>query len=325
MTHDDGDAHARAIAEGFDRAGCGVSLHALDLRSGATLGIAADAPVVLASVFKVLVSLEFYAQAQAGRLDPTRRLLIGPDRVTAGGAGIAEFQDPVDISLRDLCGLMLTISDNTATDRLIEILGLDAINARAGRCGCAATVIESDLQTLFDGIGRDMGFADYATWAAAQTGALGEEALRLSTDPVRIDACAAYDAHRTNRSTARDMTRLLQAIWADDAAPPQACARVRAAMARQVSTRIGRALPASASLAAKTGSLTGRVCNEIGVVTLKDGRAFALAVFTRAHRPYERAASIEAAMASGAAAAISALAGAAEVGGDQPEGERAAD
>ncbi len=314
MTHPDGDPDARAIAEGFDRAGCRVSLHALDLRSGAALGIEADTPVVLASVFKVLVALEFYAQAQAGQLDPARRLLIGPERFTAGGAGIAAFHDPVDISLRDLCGLMLTISDNTATDRLIEILGLDRINARARRCGCVATVIERDLQTLFDGIGRDMGFADYASWAAAQTGALGEEALRLAADPARIDACAAYDARRTNRSTARDMTRLLQAIWADDAAPPEACASVRAVMARQFSTCIGRALPVGASLAAKTGSLTGRVRNEIGVVTLKDGRAFAIAVFTRAHRPFERAASIEAAMAAGAAAAISALAGAAEIG-----------
>ena len=79
-------------------------------------------------------------------------------------------------------------------------------------------------------------------------GAFGEEALRLSTDPVRIDACAAYDARRTNRSTARDMTRLLSAIWTNDAAPPEACASVRAVMARQYSTRIGQTLPAGARL-----------------------------------------------------------------------------
>jgi len=301
------DAEARAIAAGFEAAGCAVSLHAVDLQTGYALGVEPDAPVVLASVFKVLVALEFWAQAEAGGLDPARRLLIGPGRHTAGGAGVTAFEDPVEISLRDLCGLMLTLSDNTATDHLVAAVGLDRINARAGHCGCRATVIEADLKTTWDGIGRDMGFADYATYAAAQAGGLGEDALRASTDAARIDACAAYDARRTNRSTARDMTRLLAAIWADTAASPEACAKVRATMARQFATRIGRGLPSGASLAAKTGSLTGRVSNEIGVITLADGRAFALAVFTRAHRPFERAAEIEAAMATAAAAAIAAL------------------
>jgi beta-lactamase class A len=202
---------------------------------------------------------------------------------------------------------MLTISDNTATDYLVGLVGLDRINARARHCGCGATVIESDLQAIWDGIGRDMGFPDYATYATVQAGALGEEAQRHSTDPGRIDACAAYDARRTNRSTARDMTRLLSAIWTNNAASPDACASVRAVMARQFSTRIGRGRAGGASIAAKTGSLTGRVSNEIGVISHKDGRVFAVAVFTRAHRPFKRALSIEAEMAAGAAAAIAAL------------------
>lgn len=301
------EVQARAIAAGFEAAGAAVRLHAVDLGSGAALGIEADAPVVLASVFKVLVALEFWAQAEAGELDPARRLLIGPERHTAGGAGVAAFDDPVEISLRDLCGLMLTLSDNTATDHLVAAVGLEAINARAAFCSCTATVIEADLQTTWDGIGRDMGFAGYATYAAAQGGALGEAARRAATDPARIDACAAYDATRTNRSTARDMTRLLAAIWTDEAASPAACSHVRATMARQFATRIGRGRPPGASFAGKTGSLTGRISNEIGVITHADGRAFALAVFTRAHQPYVCAAEIEAQMAKGAAGAVAAL------------------
>lgn len=303
------EAATRSISEGFERAGCWVSLHAVDLESGEALGLEPDAPVVLSSVFKVLVALEFYAQAHEGALDPTRRLLIEPHHHTAGGGGVTDFLDPAEVSLRDLCGLMLTISDNTATDHLVSVVELDRINARARHCGCVATVIESDLQTIWDSIGRDMGFPDYATYATAQAGALGEEAQRRSTDPARIDACAAYDARRTNRSTARDMTCLLRAIWANTAASPEACASVRSVMARQFSTRIGRGRPAGVAVAAKTGSLTGRISNEIGVITHKDGHAFAVAVFTRAHRPFERLARIEAEMAAGAAAAISALRG----------------
>jgi beta-lactamase class A len=301
------EAEASAIAEGFARAGCWVSLHAVDLSSGDALGLVPDAPVVLASVFKVLVALEFYAQAHDGVVDPARRLTIHPRQHTAGGSGVTDFLDPAEISMRDLCGLMMSISDNTATDRLVDIVGLDRINARAALCGCEATVIESDLQTIWDGIGRQMGVADYATYAAAQAGALGEDARRRSTDAARIDACAAYNPSRTNRSTARDMTRLLSAIWTDSAAPPAVCADVRAVMGRQLVTRIGRGLPAGASFAGKTGALTGRVKNEIGVISHQDGRAFAVAVFTRPHRPFEQVLALEAEMAAGAAAAITVL------------------
>ena len=103
------------------------------------------------------------------------------------------------------------------------------------------------------------------------------------------------------------MTQLLRAIWRDEAAPPEACAKVRAVMAQQVSSRLGRDLPDGAVVAGKTGSLTGRVRNEVGVITHANCRAFAVAVFTRAHRPFERVASIEAAIATNASAAISAL------------------
>ncbi|HWA62195.1 MAG TPA: serine hydrolase [Caulobacteraceae bacterium] len=298
---------ARSIAEGFDRAGCAASLHAVDLATGRDVGVDPDAPVVLASVFKVLVALEFYAQAHDGALDPARRLVIIPGDHTAGGGGLTEFLDPVEISLRDLCGLMLTISDNTATDHLVRLVGVDRINARARRCGCEATVIESDLQTIWDGIGREMGFSDYAAYSAAKTGAFGEDAQHRSNDAARIDTCAAYDPLRTNRSTARDMTRLLRAIWTDEGAAPEACAAVRGVMARQHSTRIGVGLPPGATIAAKTGSLTGRIRNEIGVVTHADGRAFAVAVFTRARVPFEGAARIEREMAAATAAAIAAL------------------
>jgi beta-lactamase class A len=153
----------------------------------------------------------------------------------------------------------------------------------------------------------DIGFANYAELFAAQSGAMGPEARRKGSDAARIDACAALDPARTSRSTPRDMTRLLSAIWKDEAAPPASCANVRAVMAQQVSTRLGRAPPDGATLAAKTGSLSGRVRNEIGVITHAEGRAFAVAIFTRAHKPFERVASIEGEIGRAAASAISAL------------------
>jgi beta-lactamase class A len=295
------------IAADFERAGCTAAWHVVDLNSGAQIGMQCDAPVVVASVFKVLVALEFYAQADSGVLDPTQPMTLSPDAHTAGPTGISGFVDPVHISLRDLCRMMMSVSDNTATDTLLSVVGLDRVNARARTCGCASTVVESNLRDLIDGMAVDIGFASYAELLAAQSGALGPEARSKSTDAARIDACTALDPTRTSRSTPRDMTRLLSAIWKDEAASPGSCANVRNVMAQQVSTRLGRALPDGATLAAKTGSLFGRVRNEIGVITHADGRAFAAAVFTRAHKPFERVAGIEAEIGRAAGAAISAL------------------
>jgi len=296
-----------AITDGFHRAGCDVALHVVDLASGADIAIRADEPVVLASVIKILVALEFYAQALDGILDPARALDLEPVSYTAGSSGVSAFDDPVRISARDLCRLMMGVSDNTATDALVNLVGLDRINARAKHCGCRATLVESDLKTLFDGIARDIGFPTYPELLKAQSGALGPEAQHRALAPARIDACAALVPARTSRSTPRDLTRLLATIWADTAGPPAACASLRALMAQQVTGRLVRALPDGAAVAAKTGSLLGRVRNEAGVITHADGRSFAVAVFTRAHERFARIAEIETAMAVGAASAISAV------------------
>lgn len=297
----------RSIEAGFIQAGCDAALHVLDLQTGREIGVRPDSPVVLASVFKVFVALEIYAQIADERLDPTEPVDLKPGDLTAGPTGASAFVDPARISLRDLCLMMLSVSDNAATDILLARVGIDAVNARLAACGCHASRVEADLRTTFDQLAVDIGLETYDQLAAARSGALGDEAMARSHDGARIDASRPFDALRTNRSTPRDLTRLLRAVWTDEAASPQACADLRAAMAQQVASRLGRDLPDEATIAAKTGSLTGRVRNEAGVITHADGRAFAVAVFTRAHAPFRRVSAIEAEMARAAASAIAVL------------------
>jgi beta-lactamase class A len=78
-------------------------------------------------------------------------------------------------------------------------------------------------------------------------------------------------------------------------------------MARQVTRRLGPAVLDGGGLAAKSGGLFGRIRNEIGVVTDPDGKAYAVAVFTRAHHPFVRAAFINAEIGRAASAAVAAL------------------
>ena len=62
----------------FDEAGCIGSLHAVRLSDGTEVSHDADRPHVLASVVKVPIGLEFYAQADAGRVDPTETVALEP-------------------------------------------------------------------------------------------------------------------------------------------------------------------------------------------------------------------------------------------------------
>lgn len=54
---------------------------------------------------------------------------------------------------------MLTISDNVCTDALLDLVGLESVNATAARLGLGGTVVGSNLRELIDSLARDTGFA----------------------------------------------------------------------------------------------------------------------------------------------------------------------
>ena len=281
------------IARGFARLDCEAALHVRALSTDAEVGLRADEWAVMASVFKPIVALEFYAQATAGELDPSEAVQILPTTSTPGPVGLSNFLDPLTISLGDLAFLMLTISDNAATDVIIARIGLHRANARAAHCGCASTLIAGDLQTMLAGVSAEMGFSSYAELVQAQSGALGEDIRLRSIDPQRLAGLAALDPSRgASRTTARDMTQFLTSVWRDQAAPAAACRRLREVMARQVTRRLETATPDGGLLAAKSGGLFGRVRNEIGVITYPDGQAYAFAVLTRSREPFVNTAAI---------------------------------
>ncbi len=76
------------------------------------------------------------------------------------------------------------------------------------------------------------------------------------------------------------MTRLLELIWKDEAASPEACAFVRRIMGQQVwPHRLRAGFSGDVKTSGKTGTLPF-VRNEAGVVEYQDGGRYAVAVFT---------------------------------------------
>jgi beta-lactamase class A len=295
-----------SIAELFAQAGCTGQLCVQSLDGSQEIAINADSQVVAASVFKVSVALEAETQFADGRLDRQQRVTLPAAGRTPGPTGFSLFRDDVQVSLQDLVVAMLTISDNVATDALLHLVGIDAVNASLTRLGLASTVIPADLYTMINSIGRDAGFADFAALQAwgSQSHSQDEE------DQVdrRIRDGEALTPRRTIRTTPRDMATLLRLIWSGQAGPSLACERVRQIMGQQLTRhRLATAFPPPARVSAKSGGLIGVVRNEIGVIEYPDGRGYAAAVFTQS-QPWSNDPAINTVIGTTAAVAVRTLA-----------------
>jgi beta-lactamase class A len=288
----------------FEAAGCEAALHACDVDGDGEVGLDADVPVVSASVFKVPVALELFRQAAAGELDPTERVRVDPRSSLGAPAGLSIFSDEVEVSLRDLAASMLTVSDALATDVVLQRVGLGRVNALLRDLGFRETVVVDGVRSMFDALAADCGFADWAAFAAHSWESASEAETVRVLELFRTSRTC--DPAQANRTTARETTGLLSAIWRDEAAPPEACRSVRVLMGKQVQReRIARAFQEQdVRFSGKTGTFGGAFRNEAGVFELADGGRYAVAVFARAHRLYERKRDIDDAIGAAARLAV---------------------
>jgi len=129
-------APIRRIADSFHGT---LGLAAQDAAGGEPLLINADRVFPTASMIKTGILLELYRQREAGRLTLDETLTVRKaDGV--GGTGLLEtMRLPFTISLFDLAVLMNALSDNTATNVLIDRLGLGPINRALQDAGLTRT------------------------------------------------------------------------------------------------------------------------------------------------------------------------------------------
>ncbi|WP_433716697.1 serine hydrolase [Nocardia sp. CA-084685] len=281
------------MEEIFGKAGVQGWVHARCFDCAGEVGLGADEPVVLASVVKVPLVLEFARQVVAGQLDPTDRVrATAVDRL--GGIGTAGCLDDVEFSLRDAAFFALTVSDNTAADLLFERVGLDNVRSLVRELGLTETRIVGSPRYIVQTMAEDIGASDTA-----------EFARRFPTLSVSdVLGTRAMDPLRTTASTPREMTRLLTLLGQDRAGDPAACRWVRELMGQQLNWhRLAAAFPPEVSVWGKTGSLPA-IRNEIGVVAYPGGSRYAVAVFTRADTLAQRLPEVDHAIGAAARSAI---------------------
>ncbi len=269
----------REIRRAFADAGVHGRLHAMPLGGpDREVGVDPDEPVVMASVYKLPLLVAFCRRVDAGDLDPRERETVDPDGRTAGPTGLSVMRDPVTMSWRDLACSMIAVSDNAAADVLLRRVGVEQVNETLSDLGLERTRVLGGTADVFRSLVADTAAADTAA------------AFRTLTSNDAAPAVRAYDAVLASGTTARDMTRLLAAIWSDRAASPQQCRFARellGAQAWQHRLRSGFP-PVGVRVAGKTGTLAA-VRNEVGVVQFDGERPVAVAVFTRAARRHQPA------------------------------------
>ncbi len=288
------------IAATFAAVGARGFVHAREVgparRGAAEVDLDADHAVSAASVIKVVFAVAFARAVAAGRLDARARVEV-PAALRLGGSGTAGFADPPLVSLRDLALMMMTVSDNAATDLIYAHVGTEAIAAVLTDLALTDTHVRSDMTSAHRRVAAELGFPD--------TDDL--DARLAAADPATVRRLAWLDPARANATTPRDMTALLTAIWTDRAGPPEACAFVRDAMGRQENTqRLASGFDAAVQVAGKTGTIPF-VRNEAGVVAYPDRRRYAVAVFTRSDAMTDRNPAIDAAIGRAAQLAVAAI------------------
>jgi beta-lactamase class A len=246
----------------FRDSGLDGHLQVLDIDGGAEIAVRGDDVCESASTAKVPILVALMRAVAAGVLSLDEQIEVPAGDRTDGPTGLSSMSYPARLALGDIAHLMISISDNHATDLVLERVSPAQVTAAMRDLGLTVTTLDMTIKDFF-----------------ARLDALTE-----------VDQWPEVSAWRT---TPAEMCRLLRAIWRDEAAPPELCEQMRK-MLRCCVTSNGLTaelpLAVQGSSGRKTGTLvaidkgTGAgmiMRNEVGVVEYSDGRRFAVAVFTR--------------------------------------------
>lgn len=284
------------IAAAFAEANVTGYLHAINIDTEEEVGHSSDELVVSASVFKLPVLVELFRQAYVEGLD-IRKPFEVPMPYTLGPTGLSQMYDPITMSLRDLSLLMMSVSDNAATDVICDVVGIDNVNATLRSLGHPLTEILFPCRGIFATMFEDAGVASADEWKGDPT-------------PELVAKLRAGKPAETTRTTPRESARLLAQIWRDEGMPAAACEEVRRVLRAQVwPHRLASGFPElTIKTAGKTGTILGWK-NEAGVVEYADGRRYAVATFTLTARLEDIGPAADAAIGKAARAAVEILGG----------------
>ncbi|MDE8653021.1 class A beta-lactamase-related serine hydrolase [Novosphingobium sp. H3SJ31-1] len=226
-----------------------IGVAAVDLASGRSIDVLGDQRFPMASTSKIAIAATFLEGVDKGRWSLTSEFpLMIPVKSAPFSTAVAPVREGQYLSATDLIELMLTRSNNYATDALLKVVGGPrAVNEWVRRAGISDWQIDRDIATLV----RDDG---------------------------AIDPASVVDTR--DSATPYAMVQLLTGIYQGKWLSPQSRSVLMGAMSRCVTgkRRIPAMLPETAQVAHKTGSLYN-TSSDVGIIETPDGHAYAVAIY----------------------------------------------
>lgn len=248
-----------------------IGVYVKDLANGAEVAHNAEMAFPMASVVKIPILYALYRQAESGSVDLGARTHFAEQHLVPGSGILQDLGFGIAPTLKDLATLMIIVSDNAATDLVIERIGLDRVQATMASLGLNSITVPLTIRgLLYNTVGLD-----------AANPAHTYELYQQRTKENYIDwGCRAYGDVDNNVSSPRDMALLLEDIERRATLGAASCDAMIDIMKRQkYNTIIPLHLPGEATSAHKTGSLRG-IRNDAGIV-YHPGGTYLISLFSK--------------------------------------------
>ncbi|MBN2354797.1 serine hydrolase [candidate division KSB1 bacterium] len=233
-----------------------MGIMAKNLRTGKVLAVAEKEKFPTASAIKLPILVEYFYQLSEDKISPQQTMVLDSTNKWGGSGLYQYFLGRSEQKMGDAVMMMMVVSDNTATNLVINALGethaekLAAVNNRMARLGLKNTRLLNKMMS----------------WSTKTD----------SSESIR---------YGVGVSTAEDMVLLLEKLYRGELVDSTACQEMIDILEHQFySDMIPRFLPGNVRVAHKTGSVTA-VRVDVGLV-LSPQTDFAIAIFCDQIRDY---------------------------------------
>lgn len=229
----------------------------------------------MASVVKVPVLVTLYEKVYKGEIDLQERIKIVEEDYVPGSGIFQEMKHGIEPTIKDLATMMIIVSDNLATDKVLSILGgTHQVEQKMHQLGLSNIYMKHTIWELLS-LSAGIPSQPYSLQL------FDEIIRRLIDDEYDWNSIVFQDSTENNVSSAKDMSLLLEKIALGDIVSKECSEEIREILFKQhFQQRIGGLLPRNKKLANKTGSL-GTMFNDTGIVYLPDHKGeFVITVYS---------------------------------------------
>jgi beta-lactamase class A len=233
------------------------------------------------SVIKLPILVYFLILCSEKHINPNQRVAITNKNKRLGTGVLSSMEIGTEISLIDAAELMISASDNTATDLVLDSIGgINGVNDWLISIGLVDTRV---LGTSFDW------FRELATFMDPKCAMYEPEELFLKGYPIS-DRSELFEMRKKfhfergksfGLSTANSMNRMLRMIESGKLIDHEVRRRTLQILNHQIyNSRIPRYLPYSVEVFHKTGDFNPFIANDVGIIKRYDGSGFVMSVFS---------------------------------------------